>query len=565
MTLVMFAPLTIDTFTGCGFLLKCGLVCLHWATAKGGKLFVKTAWKIGGILLVIVLLIGAGTLVLRRRMGAAGAESPAPTAAVTRGSIEETISATGNVSADQQATLTFGSSGQIAQVLVEEGQQVAAGDVLARLDTTSLEWQVTRAQASLNTAQARLVQAQKPASDADLASAQVALDSATSNYERVKAGPTAADQASAQAALDSARSNYQKVKAGPTKEDLAAAKATVDKARAALEQAQAAYDRIKDRPDVQMRQEALTLQSATIDLQQAQANYDATANHPTASELASAEAQVAQAEAQLAQLKDQPTASDLASAEAQVAQAEAQLTQLQQQPRSEDVAVFQAQVDEAQVALDQAQSQLDEAAIKAPFDGTVVNVQINQGDWANPGAPAIILATRLLTLDMNVDEVDVAALAKGQVAHFSFDALKGVTVDGAVTHIAPASTNVGGAVAYQVRVGFDPGAVPVRLGMTANVDVVVGRADDALLVPNRAITADREAGRYYVTRQRADGTTERLEVRIGLKGENETQILEGLSEGDRVVLPVLPAQDSGSGGPFGGGGAFGRQMSGGEQ
>jgi multidrug efflux pump subunit AcrA (membrane-fusion protein) len=92
--------------------------------------------------------------------------------------------------------------------------------------------------------------------------------------------------------------------------------------------------------------------------------------------------------------------------------------------------------------------------------------------------------------------------------------------------------------------------------MTADVDIVVARADEAMLVPNRAITADRAAGRYYVELARVDGTTERREVRIGIRNESQTQILEGLDEGVQVVLPEIPGQndrDNDSRGPFGGG------------
>jgi HlyD family secretion protein len=93
--------------------------------------------------------------------------------------------------------------------------------------------------------------------------------------------------------------------------------------------------------------------------------------------------------------------------------------------------------------------------------------------------------------------------------------------------------------------------------MTSDVDIVVASADDALLVLNRAIEADRETGQYFVTRQGALGTSERVEVQIGLRDESDTQILEGVSEGDTLVLPEVPAQGqddgfSGPGGMFGG-------------
>jgi HlyD family secretion protein len=310
-----------------------------------------------------------------------------------------------------------------------------------------------------------------------------------------------------------------------------------------VQQAQAAYDRVKNQPDVQLRQESLNLQNATISLEQAQANYDGLASHPTASELASAKAQVDQAKASLASLLENPGESDLAAAQSQVTQAEANLNSLLERPNSEDVAVQQAQVEEATIALAQAVAQLDEATITAPFAGSILAVQVNEGEWASPGAPAIALAaTHPMILDVNVDEVDVAQLAEGQTAYLSFDALTGEELVGTVTYIAPSSTNVGGAVAYAVEISFEPGSLPVRLGMTADVDIVADSAEDALLVPNQAIEADREAGRYYVIVQKPDGTTERLEVQIGLRDGSKTQIVEGLNEGDLVILPKLPEQ-----------------------
>jgi RND family efflux transporter MFP subunit len=283
-----------------------------------------------------------------------------------------------------------------------------------------------------------------------------------------------------------------------------------------------------------------------------------------ASDLAAAEAQVTQAEAQLAQLLERPLDSELTAAEAQVAQAEAQLAQLRERPKAEDVAVFQGQVEEASLALDQARAQVDETRVTAPFAGTVLQVLVAEGEWATPGAPAMVLAaTESLILEVNVDEVDVARLAEGQSANLSFDALKGQqaeTVTGEIGRIAPASSNVNGAVAYGVEIAFQPGELPIRLGMTADVDIVVAQADEALLVPNRAITADRAAGLYFVELPSVDGTTERQEVLVGIRNESHTQILAGIEEGSVVVLPEIPnqrAEDEESRGPFGGGGPFG--------
>ena len=532
----------------------------------------KNAWKVGSVILIAALLVGAGAFWLIQQPETAEAEAATPTALVARGSIEEAVSATGSVSTERQATLAFEISGPIAQLLVDEGQQVKVGQPLAGLDTASLEWQVARAQAALETAQARLVQAQQPPGEDEIASAQAALDSAIANYTRVSAGATAEELASARAALESARANYKAVRDGPSKEELAAAQATLDSASATVQQAQAAYDRVKSRADLEMLPESLNLENATIELERAQANYNALVNRPQSSELAAAESQVTQAEAQLAQLLERPLESELSAAEAQIAQAESQLVQLRERPRAQDSAVFQAQVEEASIALAQAQAQVEEALIAAPFAGTVLDTLVQEGEWATPGAPAMVLATtESLILQVNVDEVDVAKLAEGQIATLSFDALKDQQtgpVAGRIVRIAPSSSSVDGAVAYGVEIGFESGELPIRLGMTADVDIVVARADDALLVPNRAITADRAAGRYFVDLVHIDGTAERREVRVGIRNEDQTQILEGLEEGAQVALPEVPGQNAGDDdarGPFGGGGPFGEGRPGGGQ
>jgi HlyD family secretion protein len=277
--------------------------------------------------------------------------------------------------------------------------------------------------------------------------------------------------------------------------------------------------------------------------------------------LAAAEAQVIQAEAQLAALLDDPT-SELAAAAAQIAQAQANLDALRKRPNAEDVAVQEAQVEEAAIALDQVQSQGEDALIVAPFGGTILAVNVTEGEWASPGVPAMVLAaTKPMILAVNVDEVDVAQLDDGQAAYISFDAIRGEEVAGKVSYIAPSSTNVGGAVAYGVEISFEPGPLPVRLGMTADVDIVVASAEGTVLVPNQAIEADREAGRYYVTVQKPDGTTERREVQIGLRDEENTEVLDGLGEGDPVVLPQVPEQSLRQNpfGPPGGGGRMGGQ------
>jgi HlyD family secretion protein len=498
----------------------------------------RTVTRIIGVLVVVAVIVAASVFFVRRRAAAAATPIPVQTVTVSQGLIEVTIGSSGNVAAGQQVNLAFGASGTVSQVSVTAGQQVKAGQVLAQLDTTDLQLQVQNAQASLDAAQANLQQAQQPATSEDLASAEASLASAQANYDSVKAGPSPADLASAQAALAAAQANYNSVKAGPTADSLASAKAALDNALAALQQAQSAYDQVKDRPDVGQLSQSLTLQQDTNAYDEAKANYDAAKNHPTAAELTAAESQLASAKYSLQQLQEQPTQAQLTAAAAQVASAQYTLSQLQAQPTAQAVASAQASVEQAQVSQTQARDQLAGATIATPIDGTIITVNVQPGDTAASGSPAFVLVPDIAPLvDAVVDEADIARLAQGQTVHLTFEALPGRTITGTVTSIAPTSTSVNGAVGYQVQVSFTPGRLPVRLGMTSNLAIVIASANNALLVPNQAITADRQANKYYVTRQQPDGTTQRLEVRIGLQNGTETQIVQGVNAGDKLILP----------------------------
>jgi len=329
----------------------------------------------------IAILVAGALLAGCQMLGGSGAipngdeASAALTAVIARGHVEETVSATGSVAGNEHASLGFSSNGRISEALVVEGQVVDKGELLAKLDSRSLEQQVARAKAGLVTAEARLAQTAQSASDADLASAEAALKSAQASLDRLLAGPIEKD-------IESARLN-------------------VEAARNQSWSAQAQRDSTRANP---------MSSQAQIDAAEAQ--------------VLVAEVGVRQAILAQEKLMGPPTEADLTMLQSQVAQAEAQLAQLRARPKVEDVAVAHAQLDEAALALVLAQETLEDAALTAPFDGTVLSVFVSAGEWAAPGAPAVVLAdTDRLILDVTVDEIDVAEIAVGQTARLSFEAL----------------------------------------------------------------------------------------------------------------------------------------------
>ena len=278
-------------------------------------------WIVAGVLLAVAVIGGAGYLGMRQASGAQmEAVTAPPTVPVGRGEVQESVTAPGHLVAARQATLSMAAGGRLAELNVHAGDHVRAGQVLARLDDTDLALQLQNAQANLRMAQAKLAQTRNPATAEDIANGRARVESAQAAYDKVAAGASQGELATAQAQVASAQAAYDAAvkEAGTSNNALVSAAATLEKARVAVQQAQAAYDRVSWRADVGMSQEAQNLQKATIDYEAAKAAYDtaiATADSNSKSQIASAAASLQSARANLAELQNQVSDADLAVGE----------------------------------------------------------------------------------------------------------------------------------------------------------------------------------------------------------------------------------------------------------
>jgi HlyD family secretion protein len=456
-------------------------------------------------LIIVVLVLGVlgaagyfGYQEFQKRRAAAAAPNY-EAVKVTRGDISATVSATGAVLPEREVVLAFPAAGTIAAVNADVGQAVKAGDVLATLNTTDLELAEKQAEVSVKQAEAQLQQLLEAANAADITAAEAAL-------------------ASAQAGLKSAQAAYQQTLKGPDKDTLASAQAQVDQAQVQLQQAQQAYDRIKDRPDAGLLPQSAQLQNATIALNTAEAQYRAAEKSVTNAQVTAARSQVA-------------------AAEAQVAQAQANLDRLKRGTSEGQLAAARAGVDQAMLSLQVAQRRLDNAKVTAPWDGVITQVAIVQGGQASPAQPAMRIAdTTKYHLDVQVDEVDVAAIRPGQPVDVEIDALPDQKLKGKVSRISPAGdTSTTGGVSYDVRLDLEPTTAPLRGAMSATATIIADTRPGVLLVPNRAVQLERETGKTFV--ERIVGTDlVRTEVQLGLRDEQVSEVREGVSEGEMLAI-----------------------------
>jgi HlyD family secretion protein len=460
---------------------------------------------------------------------------------IKRDTILATVNASGRIEPKTEVQVSFETSGVVAQVLVERGQQVAAGTLLARLESADLELAVKTAQVDLARAEAELKKLYQPAAAQDLISAQAAVDSARSNLDHVLAGPTREEIASGRAAVQSAQANLDKVLAGPSQDDITAAAAEVRRTQLALKQAQWDYDQVSYRGDIGAMPQASKLEQATIDFETARANYNLAVKGPTQADVSAARSQLAEAQSNLAKLLASPTAADKAAAQSQVAEAEASLARLRQGPDEPDVAVAQAAVDAAQLKLQQAQLNLAKASLVAPIDGTVTQVNVKPGEQPGTGEAAVVLADMsAYHIDVEIDEIDIGRLALGQKATVAIDAIPDTTFTGHVSAISPGPIQgtSSGIVAYEVTVALDSNDSRLLPGLTTDATVETERLENVLVVPNRAVSIDRTSGDPvpYVEKVNKLGDPARTQIELGMRNETVSQVVKGLDEGDQIVI-----------------------------
>ena len=475
---------------------------------------------------VVLAIIGGVAYFLLARGGLiATATTATPEAQVE----QEPVKASKEVVADaivvpeRTANLSLPTGGIVAEVLVEEGDGIDAGQALLRLDAArqvaavaQAEAQLLRAQnavaeleagprpqeieaaqAAVDATQAQLARVEQGARREEIAAAQAAVDAAQAQLARVEEGAQPEEIEAAEAALAGANASLQKVLEGPREEELVAARADVANAEAAVAQAQAAYDLVKSDPRIQARPESLQLEQATnaykaakgrlealrnratdadiaaagASIDQAQAQLDALEAPARSAEIASARAGIDQAQAQLEALLAPARAADVAAAEAEVRRAQAQLELVQAGARPETIAGARAEMTGAEASLAQAQAALADTELKAPFAGTVASLDAKVGEQVSPGVPVVVLADlsawQIETDDLT--ELNIVRVKEGKPVIITFDAIPDLELPGTVVRIKEIGENKMGDMTYTVVIEPDQHDNRLRWNMTATV------------------------------------------------------------------------------------------------
>lgn len=450
------------------------------------------------IALIAIIVVGGGGYVAYQQLTVESTTDVAAAQTVDEPVINDTgrVSAEGQIVPLRDAAVSFVTGGRVAEILVEEGATVQAGDLLLRLEATDLEINVRQAEAayqqteaSLVSAQAQLETAQVGVANAELgvaaAQAQLALLTAAPSPEEIASAE--ANVASAAAGINQAAGNRDAALTGATQSQILAAQANV---AAAAEQAQQArelhesliHNEILGEAEEQAR---FASENAQAQLAAAQATLDELLAGPNTAEQVAANggvsAAIAQRDASQAQLDlllAGPKAEQIAASEIAVEQAEAAVLEAETRVAQTEAAVAQAEAGVAQAlaSLEAAQAALDQMTLTAPFAGTVAAMDIELGEIVSAGQPVVTLAdlTTWQVETTDLTELDVVELAEGHPVTVQIDALPDAELAGTVTKIDAVSTLSQGDVVYAVTIQLEDTAdLPLRWGMTVFVDVDV--------------------------------------------------------------------------------------------
>jgi HlyD family secretion protein len=547
----------------------------------------------------------SGLVVIALASGLYGTFKPVNTSAethyvlgtVSTGTVESTVSGTGQVSAADQINVASKASGYITSVSVKTGQEVSAGDLIASIDPGDAYISVQNAQLSL----AKLTEAPDAAT---LVQAQASLNNAQNNvitgYTNALADVTSSliDLPTVVAGMNDllySNAGYLNDSSisslGATAESYrSSAGVEFDKAQGEYNALEVQFNQVQatsatSTKDALIANSATTLEDLLSSLKDAETATTYAKNIIDSSGQSSKTSDVlgTTAETNLSTWIDEISGhynavtsdqTNVANAPLTLAQAQDSLTKIVNGPDPLDI-----QSD--QLALEQAQQNYDDYSITAPFAGIVGKINISPGDSISSGGLAAVLISKNQLSTISLNEVDAAKVKVGDKATLTFDAVNGLTLTGTVSNVDLVGTVTQGVVTYNADITFDTEDPRVLTGMSVSANIITAADADVLTVPSTAVKSDSQ-GSYVLVFNPALTSTggvggvvsavppQAVSVVTGLSDNTNTEIVSGLTAGEQVVSRVIaPTTTStttaapsllsaaGAGGRAGAGGAAG--------
>lgn len=383
---------------------------------------------------------------------------------------------------------------------------------------------VTRYLESLAAAQELLAEAKEPADILDIEAKEKQLDLAIADLQEAEDG-------------------LASLTSGPDEADVQAPQTQVALARANLEQAEV------DLAELTNGDGSREIEAAAIQVELAKATLD------------EARTEVAELIEGAGSLEAEASRKQVDVAIAALNKAEEDLAEVLAGADPLKVTLRESELSAARAALDSAVQRLEDATIRAPWDGVIFAVNVEVGQQVNTGLRAFeIVDPTIIRVEGIVDEIDVLFIREGARASVTMDALPGQTLAGTVSEIAVEPTTQQGVVSYPIGIELQqPPGLELPEGLSAVATVVIREDLDVLMVPIDALYGTFERP---IVRVMNDG---KIEERVVVLGSNDgywAVVEDGVAEAEYVLMETERATTGGAFGAFrglfgGGAGGFG--------
>ncbi|MEA2113497.1 MAG: efflux RND transporter periplasmic adaptor subunit [Patescibacteria group bacterium] len=498
---------------------------------------------------------------------------------VSKGEIIQNVSVTGTVIPAKQIDLQLEDWGRIRKIEVEVGDKVVAGQSLVRLNTAELDAQLQSNYAALNVAEAKLAQilagsreealqvyqtvvlnAEIDVADKEQALINVQVNAANDLNEayedaldEAKIAYTKADQALlitfAEMREEYFNGNDQidlnvKSEESIAKQSLLSARGYLDAAESdssynnielVLEEIKSALDDIRDAlaylrlamNDASVKNLVSSTHETSVDTERTTIDTELIA-------LTSAEQKIKSTEISN-QTNINTAEANLNTSKATLKKAENELALKEAAPRQTDIDLAEAEVRRARANVAQIQEKINKNILRAPMNGTITALNKEEGEIAVADFAIVsMINSGRFQIEANISETEIARVNLGDKAEMTLDALgPEEKFIGQIIKIDPAETIISGVIYYRVTSVFDAEDARIKPGMTVNLDIQTDRKENILYLPYYLIKGIN--GQKFVNVLKNGKIVEQI-IKTGLEGENRIEIIEGLKEGDEVVL-----------------------------
>ncbi len=567
---------------------------LSWRPFVVLKTFV-VAHKI--VTVIVILVVAAAGYKVYTSLTSTSGETQYVTASVARDTVVVSVTGSGQVSASNQVDVKSKVSGTVTVVSAVQGQSLKAGTLIAQMDARQAQKSVRDARASLETAQLSLEKLTQSASELSLLQAENTLAQAKQSQQNAQSDLVKSYD-DGYNAVSNAFSGLPTVMAGlvdmffnstidrtvwnvdwyaniSVSWDLDALQYKNDflsKYQSARKTYDALFERYKS---IGRNADTATIESLIYDtyettvaisdtvkaannyldfVQDLMKQHNVTSPSAMSTHQSSLDSFTSTVNSHLSALYSASQSIEdfkqaIVNAGRSVAEKTASLADLKAGADPLDVKSQELAITQRRNALLDAQEALADYYIRAPFDGVIATVDVQKGDSVSGGTIATFITKQQLA-EVSLNEVDVAKVKVGQRATLTFDAVPDLSITGTVASVDTVGTVTQGVVNYTVKVGFDTQDERIKPGMSVSAAIVTDVVQNVLVVPNSAVKSRN--GTFYVevfddgvavatSGQEFPSLVPPREqtVEIGLANDTVTEIISGLSEGDKVVVRTV--------------------------